>query len=85
MLRTAIVTTGLLIGFAVSAQAMDKLVPCTKAEMKAVEMMVHKSQDEAAMKMAMHDMDMAKKMAAAGKFHDCRMDLTKAMMAVEPK
>lgn len=76
-----------IVAAAVTTQALadDQLVPCTHAEMQKVGMMIHAAKDAAMMKMAMHDMEMAQTMANSGKFHDCRMDLTKAMKDVMPK
>jgi hypothetical protein len=85
MIKSLVVSALMAVAFSVPALAMDEMAPCTKAEVKKINEMIHASTDEKMMKMAMHNVEMAKKMAAHGNIHDCRMDLTKAMKEVTPK
>ncbi len=72
------------VALAAPAFAADS-VPCTKAEVKAINEMIHASTDEAMMKKAMHNVEMARKMAKAGDIAGCSADLMKAMKEVAPK
>ena len=84
MNRTLTFAAIIAVALAAPAFAMDP-VHCTTAEKDAIMKMVHATKDEGMMKMAMHNVEMASKMAQAGDFKGCREDLMKAMEEVTPK
>jgi len=85
MLKSFTISAALIVALAVPALAMDEPMRCTAANKEHIMMMAEKTPDKAMMKMAMHDLEMASKMAAAGDIAGCREDLMKAMKAAESK
>jgi len=85
MIRSVTISAAMAIALAAPAFAMDGPVRCTTAEKDAIMKMIHESKDEAMMKMAMHNVEMAQQMAQTGDFKACREDLMKAMEEVTPK
>lgn len=74
-----------ILALAGPAFAMDEVMRCTAANKEHIMAMAEKNPDQAMMKKAMHELEMATKMAAAGDFKGCREDLMKAMKAAESK
>jgi hypothetical protein len=85
MLKSLAISAAMMVALAVPALAMDEVVKCNAANKEHIMMMAEKNPDKAMMKKAMHDLDMAGKMAAAGDIQGCREDLMKAMKAAESK
>ena len=85
MIKSLALSAAVIFALAAPALAMDGAVHCTATEKNAIMKMIHASKDEAMMKMAMHNVEMAQKMASAGDFKGCREDLMKAMKEVTPK
>jgi hypothetical protein len=79
MIKSFAISAALAVFIASPAFAMDAPVYCTTAEKDAVMKMVHDTKDQHMMMMAMHDVEMAQSMAAAGDYKSCRDDLMKAM------
>jgi len=84
MLKSLALSAFVATAFAAPAFAMDA-PPCTTAKKDAIMKMIHASKDDAMMKMAMHNVEMAQKMFQAGDVPGCRKDLMKAMEEVTPK
>ncbi len=85
MIKSLVLSAALAVSFAVPALAMQDTVKCTAANKEHIMAMAEKNPDKAMMKKAMHELDMASKMASAGDFAGCREDLMKAMKAAESK
>ena len=85
MLKSLTLSAAMLFAAAAPALAMDGPMRCTAANKEHIMQMAEKQTDKAMMKMAMHDLEMASKMAAAGDIAGCREDLMKAMKAAESK
>jgi hypothetical protein len=85
MLKSLVIAAATIVALAAPAFAMDEPVRCTAANKEHIMAMAEKQTDKDMMKMAMHDLEMATKMAAAGDIPGCREDLMKAMMAAEGK
>ena len=85
MLKTLALSAALAFALAAPAFAMEDTVHCTAANKEHIMQMAEKNTDKAMMKMAMHDLEMASKMAAAGDIKGCREDMMKAMKAAESK
>ena len=85
MLKSLTLSAAMLFAVAAPALAMDEPMRCTAANKEHIMQMAEKNTDKAMMKMAMHDLEMASKMAAAGDIAGCREDLMKAMKVAESK
>jgi hypothetical protein len=85
MIKKALVTAVLAIGFIHPAAAMDTMMKCDNASMMKVqsEMDAMGTSMKEQKTMAMKEMDMAKKAMKAKKDKDCSMHLDSAMKAMK--
>ncbi len=85
MYRKYVLVGALVVAFATPAFAEDKMesMNCTDADMAAMETKMKSMMDADKQKMAMGEMDMAKKMRANKDMDGCKMHMNKAMDSMD--
>ena len=88
MLKTLVLALSLVgllsVGAAVAEDKMDKMsMNCTDADMAAMDTKMKSMTDADKQKMAMGEMDMAKKMMASKDMDGCKMHMNKAMDSMD--
>ena len=88
MYRKYALVGALVVAFATPAFAEDKMdkmgsMNCTEADMAAMETKMKSMTDADKQKMAMDEMDMAKKMMANKDMDGCKMHMNKAMDSMD--